>query len=363
MAILDKRASASRDAELQGAVAEAFAARVVEWQLRQGRHDLPWQRNRDPYAVWVSEIMLQQTQVATVIPYYERFMERFPDVAALAAASLDDVMRSWSGLGYYSRARNLHRAATVVMSEHAGILPRDAAALAELHGIGRSTAAAIAALAYGQRCAILDGNVKRVLCRYFAIDGDPASSLVERSLWALAETLAPTTDIARYTQGMMDIGATVCTRHRPRCDACVLAQDCVARRTGRVEELPQARKRKPVPERSVAMLLLHHAGQVLLEKRPQTGIWGGLWSLPEAAPEEDIEAVCLRRFGARGIEVAALPGLVHGFTHFRLRIQPWRIVVGSLQVGSGEPGLVWLPLEEARGAALPVPVRKILEVR
>jgi A/G-specific adenine glycosylase len=366
VAITDQRSSASRDdgaAELSDAVADAFAVRVVAWQRQHGRNDLPWQRNRDPYAVWVSEIMLQQTQVATVIPYYERFMDRFPAVAALADASLDEVMRCWSGLGYYSRARNLHRAATVVMSGYDGVFPRDAASLAELPGIGRSTAAAVAALAYGERCAILDGNVKRVLCRYFAIEGDPASSSVERSLWALAERLAPEKDIARYTQGMMDIGATVCTRHRPRCQVCVLARDCVARRTGRVEELPQARKRKPVPERSVAMLLLQHAGQVLLEKRPQTGIWGGLWSLPEAAPEEDIEAVCLRRFGARGIEVAALPGLVHGFTHFRLRIQPWRIVVGSLQIGSGEPGLVWLSLEEARGAALPVPVRKILEVR
>jgi A/G-specific adenine glycosylase len=366
VAITDKRSSTSRDdgaAELPEAVTDAFAARVVDWQQQHGRNDLPWQRNRDPYAVWVSEIMLQQTQVATVIPYYERFMECFPDVTALAGASLDEVMRCWSGLGYYSRARNLHRAASVVITNYGGLFPRDANALAELPGIGRSTAAAIAALAYGQRCAILDGNVKRVLCRYFAIDGDPASSLVERRLWALAEGLAPAKDIARYTQGMMDIGATVCTRHRPRCDVCVLARDCVARSTDRVEELPQVRKRKPVPERSVAMLLLQHAGQVLLEKRPQTGIWGGLWSLPEAAPEEDVEAVCLRRFGARGIEVAALPELVHGFTHFRLRIKPWRILVGSLQVGSGEPGLVWLSLEEARSAALPVPVRKILEVR
>jgi A/G-specific adenine glycosylase len=338
-----------------------FARRVVDWQAQHGRHDLPWQRTRDPYAIWVSEIMLQQTQVATVIPYYERFMARFPSVAALASASIDDVMHAWSGLGYYSRARNLHKAANVVVEVHRSRFPESTDALATLPGIGRSTAAAIAALAYGVRCAILDGNVKRVLCRCFAIEGDPATSGVERRLWTLAEALAPPEDIAAYTQGMMDIGATVCMRARPRCDECPLRSVCIAHRVGRVDELPQARKRKPVPERRVAMLVLCQGANVLLEKRPQSGIWGGLWSLPEADVDDDLRAYCSRRFGVSDISLSELPEHTHGFTHFRLRIRPWRVDVKCLSASASEPGIMWLPLDDARCAAIPVPVRRILE--
>jgi A/G-specific adenine glycosylase len=279
----------------------------------------------------------------------------------LACAPIDDVMQAWAGLGYYSRARNMHRAANAVMQEHGGRFPATANALAALPGIGRSTAAAIASLAYGTRCAILDGNVKRVLCRYFAIEGDPAASAVERKLWSLAEALAPEDDCAAYTQGMMDVGATVCVRSRPRCTACPLQDGCAAFAQGRADELPQARKRKPVPERSVAMLVLRHGAQVLLEKRPHSGIWGGLWSLPEADVGADLAALCAQRFGASELEMSALPELMHGFTHFRLRIQPWCIDVRRLGTNAAEPGCVWLPLAEARGAALPVPVRKILE--
>jgi A/G-specific adenine glycosylase len=304
--------------------------------------------------------MLQQTQVATVIPYYQRFMARFPNVAALAAAPVDDVMQAWAGLGYYSRARNLHRAAGAVVQAHGGRLPASVEALATLAGIGRSTAAAIAALAYGMRSAILDGNVKRVLCRYFAIEGDPASAPVERRLWSLAEALAPAQDIEAYTQGMMDLGATVCIRSRPQCMLCPLQPGCAAFALGRTEELPQARKRKPVPERSVAMLVLRHGAEVLLEKRRPTGIWGGLWSLPEADTGTDLAALCMQRFGVSDAGMSALPELMHGFTHFRLRIQPWRVEVGTLRPGVTEPGCVWLPLDEARSAALPVPIRKIL---
>jgi len=353
-------AGASPDAS---ATMQDFARRVIAWQKTHGRHDLPWQRSRDPYAVWVSEIMLQQTQVAAVIPYYERFMRRFADVAALASAPIDDVMQLWAGLGYYSRARNLHRAAGAVMQAHAGRFPATAEDLATLPGVGRSTAAAIASLAYGTRCAILDGNVKRVLCRYFAVEGDPASSAVERRLWSLAESLAPERDIAAYTQGMMDIGATVCVRSRPRCQVCPLREGCAAFEQGRADELPQARKRKPVPERSVAMLVLRHGAQVLLEKRPPAGIWGGLWSLPEADIDTDLAALCAQRFGASDVDMRALPELMHGFTHFRLRIRPWCIDVRALGRNAAEPGCVWLPLEEARGAALPVPVRRILEMQ
>ena len=342
---------------------ERFAQRVIAWQEMHGRHDLPWQRRRDPYAVWVSEIMLQQTQVATVIPYYQRFMQRFPDVDSLASASLDEVMQLWSGLGYYSRGRNLHRAAVTVSTEHAGVLPRDPEMLAKLSGIGRSTAAAIAALAFGSPCAILDGNVKRVLCRHFAVAGDPGSGPVERDLWALAEQLVPKTQVDVYTQGMMDIGATVCLRHRPKCAACPLAADCAAHRSGRVNEFPQARSRAPLPERAVAMLLLQHRAEVMLEKRPPHGIWGGLWSLPEADVDQDPLAFCASRFGVSAGEVKALPVVNHGFTHFRLRIQPWHVEVRSLQPEVTEPGTVWLPLQEARGAALPSPVRRILEAQ
>ncbi|RPI41132.1 MAG: A/G-specific adenine glycosylase, partial [Betaproteobacteria bacterium] len=335
-----------------------FAQRVIDWQGRHGRHDLPWQRSRNPYAVWISEIMLQQTQVATVIPYYQRFLQRFPDVGALASASVDQVMQLWSGLGYYSRARNLHRAANEVAKEHAGVFPHDATSLGKLPGVGRSTAAAIAALAFGSRCAILDGNVKRVLCRYFAVAGDPSSSAVERDLWALAERLVPQAQADVYTQGMMDIGATVCLRQRPKCSLCPLAADCAAHRSGRVDRFPQRRQRAALPEREVAMFVLHHRAEVMLQKRPPHGIWGGLWSLPEADPEHDPVLVCESRFGARAAEVRALPVVKHGFTHFRLRIRPWRIDVRTLAPRAAESGIMWLPLGEARDAALPAPVRR-----
>ena len=221
-----------------------FARRIIEWQRESGRHDLPWQSSRDPYAIWVSEIMLQQTQVATVVRYYQRFLARFPDIGALARADLDAVLQLWSGLGYYSRARNLHAAAQQLAFRHDGQFPRDPQAIASLPGVGRSTAAAIAALAFGVRGAILDGNVKRVLCRAFGIDADPGASATQRTLWALAEALLPVRDIEAYTQGLMDLGATVCVRSAPRCSLCPLRADCVAARLGRVDELPRARARR-----------------------------------------------------------------------------------------------------------------------
>ena len=336
-----------------------FAERLIAWQRVSGRHALPWQVSQDPYPVWVSEIMLQQTQVETVIPYYRRFIERFPDVAALAAAAEDDVLAHWSGLGYYSRARNLHAAAQKVMHAHGGRFPADATGLQGLPGIGRTTAAAIAAFAYGQRGAILDGNVKRVFARVFGVEGWPGEPAVEKRLWALAEVLLPQEDIARYTQGLMDLGATVCTRGRPRCGICPFANDCLAHGQGRQRELPGTRPRKTLPERAVAMLVLHHAGEVCLEKRPARGIWGGLWGLPECeAAASPAEAAVGLGFAVH--EVRALPGLRHVFTHFRLAIAPWAISVASQ--GPSGPGRVWLPGEDLEGAAVPTPVRRILQM-
>jgi A/G-specific adenine glycosylase len=338
----------------------SIASKLIAWQKKHGRHDLPWQGTRDPYAVWLAEIMLQQTQVATVIPYYGRFIARLPDVAALAAAPLDEVMRLWSGLGYYSRARNLHRAAQAVTSAHGGRFPRNVAEVAALPGVGRSTAAAICVFAFGQRHAILDGNVKRVLARLRGIRGYPGAKQVADRLWQEAERLLPRRGVQAYTQGLMDLGATVCVPRKPRCEACPLRADCVAVRRGWVAKLPAARARKPLPRRRSILLALTRGGEVLLEKRPPAGIWGGMWSLPEAARKADIAASCLKRFGARVIEIESLPPLAHGFTHFKLEIRPVRVRVSALVPHASEPGVVWLPLEEARGAAIPAPVRRIL---
>ncbi|HEX6828533.1 MAG TPA: A/G-specific adenine glycosylase, partial [Burkholderiales bacterium] len=299
-----------------------FARRLTAWQRRHGRRELPWQGTRDPYAIWVSEIMLQQTQVATVIPYYRRFLARFPDLASLAAAPEDEVLALWSGLGYYSRARNLHLSAQRVSERHGGAFPREARAIAGLPGIGRSTAAAIAAFAWGERGAILDGNVKRVLARCFGVEGYPGEPRVEGRLWELAEALLPERGIEGYTQALMDLGATVCIRAKPRCGDCPVRTLCVARWEGRTAGLPSPRPRRALPRRETAMLLLLHKGEILLEKRPPAGIWGGMWCLPEADPAEDASSVSRRRYGAELSETRPLPPLEHGFTHFRLRIHP-----------------------------------------
>jgi A/G-specific adenine glycosylase len=341
-------------------MSSSFAAKLIAWQKRHGRHELPWQGTRDPYAIWVSEIMLQQTQVATVIPYYNRFLTRLPGVAALAAAPLDEVMRLWSGLGYYSRARNLHRAAQIVVNTHRGRFPRRFEDIAALPGVGRSSAAAICVFAFGKRHAILDGNVKRVLARLRGIKGYPGEKKVADRLWREAERLLSRHNVEAYTQGLMDLGATVCTRRKPRCEVCPLHGGCVAVRRGWVGELPGPRPRKPLPHKRTVMLALTRGGEVLLEKRPPTGIWGGMWCLPEVAHKADIAATCLKRFSARVIEIEALPPLAHGFTHFKLDIRPLRLRVSALVPNAAEPGVVWLPLEEARGAAIPAPVRRIL---
>lgn len=337
-----------------------FAAKLVAWQKRHGRHDLPWQGTRDPYAIWVAEIMLQQTQVATVIPYYVRFCQHFPDVPALATAPLDEVLRLWSGLGYYSRARNLHRGAEIIVREHGGRFPARFEEVAALPGVGRSTAAAICVFAHGARHAILDGNVKRVLARRFGIAGYPADKRVADRLWRQAERMLPRRDVEAYTQGLMDLGATVCTRARPKCAACPVRGDCVAVKRGWVAKLPSRKARAPLPHKRTTLLALTCAGEVLLEKRPVSGIWGGMWCLPEAVPKTDIATFCLKRFGAHVREVKKLRTIAHGFTHFKLDIRPLHVHVSALVPHAAEPGRVWLSLEEARQAAIPAPVKRIL---
>lgn len=350
-----------------------FASRITHWQQRHGRHTLPWQRaghdasassdkpgqgNRDPYRIWLSEIMLQQTQVATVIPYFERFVARFPDLPALASAHEDEVLALWSGLGYYSRARNLHAAARTLADNHGGQFPDTADAIAELPGIGRSTAAAIAAFAFGQRCAILDGNVKRVLARHGGVAGWPGDKKVETVLWQRAEACLPKRNIEAYTQGLMDLGALVCTRSRPACSSCPVNADCVAHTQNHTAELPTPRPKKALPERQVQMLILLDRGELMLEKRPSRGIWGGMWSLPELALDADPTAHCRDHFAFTALSQQALPTLTHSFTHFKLHIQPVQLHLTPR--ASTSPGQIWLSLSDALNAALPAPVRKLV---
>ena len=327
-----------------------LARKLVLWQRRHGRHGLPWQRTRDPYRVWLSEIMLQQTQVAAVIPYYERFLARFPDVGALAAASEDAVLELWSGLGYYARGRNLRNAARMVAKR--GSFPDTPEGLQELPGVGPSTAAAIAVFAFGRRAAILDGNVKRVLARCFGVEGEAAQ-------WALAGSLLPARAIETYTQALMDLGATVCTRAKPACDRCPVAKDCVALREDRVGELPSPRKRKPLPLRRTTWLVLQHQGAVLLERRPSSGIWGGLWVFPEGAAR-DVKSFCRRNFSVEIAEAKKMPVIEHGFTHFRLDIRPIRCAVRKILPHAEAPGRIWLDLDDAVRAAVPAPVKALL---
>ena len=305
--------------------------------------------------------MLQQTQVSAVVPYFQRFLERFPDLATLANASEDDVLRLWSGLGYYSRARNLHLAAQRVARQQGGAFPRSQAEIEALPGVGRSTAAAIAVFAYGTRAAILDGNVKRVLARHFAVAGFRGEKLVERRLWQLAEDQLPARSIERYTQALMDLGATLCTRAKPDCGRCPVAQSCAAKALGRIADFPAPRPARRRPTRATRMLLLVNKGEVLLEKRPPAGIWGGLWSLPELDDGIDVSRHCRTQYGCSIGTALELAPLAHGFTHFKLDIRPLLCPVKKLQPGAQETRRIWLPLIEARGAAIPVPVRKLID--
>ena len=341
----------------------SFATRLIAWQRIHGRHDLPWQNTRDAYRIWLSEIMLQQTQVATVLPYYARFIERFPDVTALADASDDEVLAHWAGLGYYSRARNLHRAAQQVVAQHGGRFPVDVNLLAELPGVGRSTAAAIAAFAYDVVVPILDGNVKRVLARHAGIEGYPGVRAVEKQLWQEAEARLPQSpeDMVAYTQGLMDLGATLCARSDPRCLLCPVADDCAAKANGRVADIPAARPSKLLPQRSQRYLLLTHADQIMLVKRPAPGIWGGLWCLPEIADSEDAEAIARLRYGASKLNAAVnLADIPHTFTHFRLTLQVTHLVATRVEARAMQPGAMWIARGDLARAALPKPISRLL---
>jgi A/G-specific adenine glycosylase len=342
-----------------------FARKIVAWQRKHGRHDLPWQRSRDPYRVWLAEVMLQQTQVQAVIPYYQRFLARFRGVWALASAPQDEVLRLWSGLGYYARARNLHAAARVIARQYSGRFPGTAAQLQALPGVGRSTAAAIAAFAFGERAAILDGNVKRLLARCFGVAGYPGERAVEARLWRLAESLLPRSAIAAYTQALMDLGATVCTRAQPECGRCPVQGQCVALREGRVASLPAPRPRKRLPLRRATWLVLLHQGSVLLERKPDPGLWGGLWTFPElplaSTRAGDARAFSRRVLGSVVRAVRRLPVVEHGFSHFRLRALPLGCDVHSVMRLTEAPGRIWLEIGDATRAAVPAPVRGLLK--
>jgi A/G-specific adenine glycosylase len=339
-----------------------FAARLLDWHAVHGRHDLPWQHPRTPYRVWLSEIMLQQTQVATVVGYFGRFVEALPTLPRLAAADSDRVLALWAGLGYYSRARNLHRAAQICVARHGGELPADIEALCALPGIGRSTAGAILAQAHGQRHPILDGNVRRVLTRHALVEGDVASAPVQKKLWALSESLLPEHQLADYTQALMDLGATLCTARKPRCGECPLAGDCAGLAAGAVERLPQRRAPRTVPRRATRLLLLRDAGgRILLERRPPSGIWGGLWSLPELEADADAHSVLRERFGEPLEAPRELPAFEHAFTHFRLRITPLAATLRDARPAIGDDGrLRWVDRAARAALGLPRPIATLL---
>ena len=364
-------AALSASADMVGEFVDpSFSAAVIDWQKQDGRHALPWQNTRDAYRIWLSEIMLQQTQVTAVIPYYLKFLDSFPTVQSLAAAPSEQVMAHWSGLGYYTRARNLHRCAQQVVERYAGRFPDDPALLAELPGIGRSTAAAIAAFSYGKRAAILDGNVKRVFARVFGVEGFPGAKPVEDQLWRRAVALLPATDMEAYTQGLMDLGATLCVRGKPACERCPLRHRCVALATGRTAELPVRKPKKPVPEKSAVMLVICSENQVLLEQRPDSGIWGGLLSLPElpvSANAEDFGIAVERAVTHLGSIAACrrLQPFTHVFTHFKLHVSPYQVVLqqrvfGVAEAPAAETAQVWYAIEKLSEAPLPAPVKKLL---
>ena len=336
---------------------------MIAWHARQGRHDLPWQRDRTPYRVWVSEIMLQQTQVATVIPYYQRFMERFPTVTALADAPIDDVLHLWTGLGYYARARNLHRAAIQVRDEFDGEFPNTFEAVESLPGIGRSTAGAVLALSQGQRLPILDGNVKRVLSRYFGVEGSAMERAVAERLWELADACTPADKVDVYTQAIMDLGATVCTRRKPLCTYCPLSEGCVARLTGRQHDLPSPRPARTRKVRNVFMLVaMRDDGSVLLERRPESGIWGGLWCLPEFGT--DTAALSYAGESLRivkGKPPRTLGRVEHAFTHFDLIITPLLVRCAESKAVMEGSQNVWYDTRSPARVGLPAPVKTLLE--
>lgn len=336
-----------------------FAQQLLTWFDQHGRHDLPWQVDRTPYRVWVSEIMLQQTQVATVIPYFERFMNRFPTIESLAAAEADQVLHLWTGLGYYARARNLHKAAITIVDSHGGVFPNTVETLMELDGIGRSTAGAIAAISMGVHAAILDGNVKRVLARYHCVEGWPEQGSTKKELWSIAESLTPMQRVGDYTQAIMDLGATVCTRSKPGCGSCPFVHDCGAYKEGRIAEIPGKKPRKTLPTKSVAMFILQNdAGEVLLEKRPAQGIWGSLYSLPETTDAESPPD--WGQAAIKGRPKATLDVVRHSFSHYHLDITPVLFSADRGYEVAETDRWLWYPLDHSLEVGLAAPVKKLL---
>jgi A/G-specific adenine glycosylase len=343
---------------------EAFAPALLRWFALHGRHDLPWQHERTPYRVWISEVMLQQTQVVTVLPYYQRFMERFPDVQTLAAAPLDEVLHLWTGLGYYARARNLHACAQMVVGQFAGEFPKDLEGMTSLPGIGRSTAGAILSIASGVRHPILDGNVKRVLARVFGVAGDPSSGAVIDSLWALADACTPQLKVGNYTQAIMDLGATLCTRSRPACTVCPMNMDCVAAREGRQAELPGRKQKRQRPSREATLLIAQSgdatSAAVFVQRRPTAGLWGGLWSPPQFEDEAAAMQWCVREVGEPESDSQLMTPIEHAFTHFDLRLKPLRVRCRPhSSVRDGEQ--LWYELNSPPKIGLPQPIKQLFE--
>jgi A/G-specific adenine glycosylase len=340
--------------------AERFGRALVAWQLTHGRHDLPWQQDRTPYRVWVSEIMLQQTQVATVIGYFQRFMARFPDPAALAAATVDEVLHLWTGLGYYARGRNLHRAAIRIRDHFGGEFPTRFEEVESLPGIGRSTAGAILALSQGQRYPIMDGNVRRVLARWFGIDGPAKDRATTALLWRRAEACTPQEQVDTYTQAIMDMGATLCTRRNPLCMHCPVSDECVARRSGRQHELPAPKARpKSRPARHTHMIIaLRPDGSVFLRQRPPTGIWGGLWAAPVFDSADQALGFAAQNQAGEPTE---LPQIQHAFTHFDLTITPWLVRCPGLSCVMDAPDSLWYNARQPARIGLPAPMKSLLD--
>lgn len=348
-------------------VSKEFSQQVLDWYDLHGRKHLPWQQDITPYRVWVSEIMLQQTQVTTVIDYFERFMQRFPDVYDLAAAEQDEVLHLWTGLGYYARGRNLHACAKKIVANYNGKFPNTITELSALPGIGRSTAAAIMSISMGISAPILDGNVKRVLTRYFAVSGWPGSTTIEKKLWAYAEELQPKHSSRQYTQAMMDLGATVCTRSKPNCISCPLNNECLGLKTGEPTQFPNSKPKKAKPEKSTTLLMIRQPnGSYLLEKRPSKGIWGGLWSFPEAESVNAAIQLLSELLPGSNVEQQTLESFRHTFSHYHLQIQPLMLSLTHTPLNCAETdkqNLCWYNPQHPVELGLAAPVKKLLKMK
>lgn len=340
-----------------------FSRQLLQWFQVNGRHDLPWQKDPSPYCVWVSEIMLQQTQVTTVVPYFKRFITRFPNIETLAQSSIDDVLHQWAGLGYYARGRNLYRTAQIICDHYQGKFPEDIEAIIALPGIGRSTAGAILSLACKQRHPILDGNVKRVLSRFHAVEGWPGSTKVEQHLWSLAESLTPFKKVAQYNQAIMDLGATICTSKASQCEICPVQSGCIARKQGNQNKYPTPRPKRSLPVRStVFMIIENHKGEILLEQRPPSGIWGGLWGFPECSPKDDIHAWVKKAFGYTINMINYKPKLRHTFSHFHLDIVLIHMQAYNTEnVINDSARYCWYAADDDHVVGMATPVKKILD--